>query len=146
MDPPAANPPAAPPQSSADRVLAGVSVAAIAFFLLQILTYGYGRDQGIYAVVARTVLEGGMPYRDAWDAERTLKHIEAKISELAGVFGAEALSGMSAPQRPAEQSAGANAPTDTSEPRQLSDAELLNGPQLPGNAIDQSEIDRLLAG
>jgi hypothetical protein len=65
--PPAANAPAAAPSSTADRVLAGASVAAIAFFLLQILTYGYGRDQGIYAVVARTVLEGGMPYRDAWD-------------------------------------------------------------------------------
>jgi hypothetical protein len=31
------------------------------------LTFGYGRDQGIYAVVARSVLDGGMPYRDAWD-------------------------------------------------------------------------------
>ncbi len=29
--------------------------------------YGHGRDQGIYSVVGRTVLEGGMPYRDAWD-------------------------------------------------------------------------------
>jgi len=32
-----------------------------------ILTFAYGRDQGIYALVARTVLDGGMPYRDAWD-------------------------------------------------------------------------------
>jgi hypothetical protein len=30
-------------------------------------TFGYGRDQGIYAMVARAVLAGGMPYRDAWD-------------------------------------------------------------------------------
>jgi 4-amino-4-deoxy-L-arabinose transferase-like glycosyltransferase len=65
--PPAAKAPAAASLSRADRVLAGVSIAAIVFFLLQILTFGYGRDQGIYAVVARTVLEGGMPYRDAWD-------------------------------------------------------------------------------
>jgi 4-amino-4-deoxy-L-arabinose transferase-like glycosyltransferase len=65
--PPAAKAPAESSLSPADRVLAGVSLAAIAFFLLQILTFGYGRDQGIYAVVARTVLEGGMPYRDAWD-------------------------------------------------------------------------------
>jgi hypothetical protein len=36
-------------------------------FLLFILTYGYGRDQGIYAVVSRTILDGGMPYRDAFD-------------------------------------------------------------------------------
>lgn len=67
MAPPAAKAPAAASLSRADRVLAGVCIAAIVFFLLQILMFGYGRDQGIYAVVARTVLEGGMPYRDAWD-------------------------------------------------------------------------------
>ncbi len=39
----------------------------IVFLFSQILLYGHGRDQGIYSVVARTVLEGGMPYRDAWD-------------------------------------------------------------------------------
>jgi len=62
---PAAKAPAAAPTPL--RVLAGASIAAIAFFLLQILTFGYGRDQGIYAVVARSIIEGGMPYRDAWD-------------------------------------------------------------------------------
>lgn len=41
--------------------------AAIVFLLLQILSFGYGRDQGIYAMVARSLLQGGMPYRDAWD-------------------------------------------------------------------------------
>jgi hypothetical protein len=41
--------------------------AAIVFFLMQILVLGYGRDQAIFAVVGRTLLEGGMPYRDAWD-------------------------------------------------------------------------------
>lgn len=41
--------------------------AAILFFLAQLLVLGYGRDQAIFAVVGRTVLEGGMPYRDAWD-------------------------------------------------------------------------------
>lgn len=39
----------------------------IAFLLLQILTFGYGRDQGIYAMVGRALLRGEMPYRDAWD-------------------------------------------------------------------------------
>ena len=42
-------------------------VLAIAFLLAQLLCFGYGRDQGIYAVVARAMLDGGMPYRDAWD-------------------------------------------------------------------------------
>jgi hypothetical protein len=50
-----------------DRIFMAVSIAAIAFLSLQILMFGYGRDQGIYAMVADSVLRGGMPYRDAWD-------------------------------------------------------------------------------
>lgn len=50
-----------------DRALVAGCVAVILFSMLMILTYGYGRDQGIYAMVARTILDGGMPYRDAWD-------------------------------------------------------------------------------
>lgn len=42
-------------------------MGSMVLLVLLILTFGYGRDQGIYAVVARTVLEGGMPYRDAFD-------------------------------------------------------------------------------
>jgi len=55
------------PVPPGSRWLARLSVAALVFFLLQILSYGYGRDQGIYAMVARAILEGGMPYRDAFD-------------------------------------------------------------------------------
>lgn len=39
----------------------------VGFSSLSILMYSFGRDQGIYAVVADTILKGGMPYRDAWD-------------------------------------------------------------------------------
>jgi hypothetical protein len=39
----------------------------IAFCALQILTFSYGRDQGIYAVVGDGVLHGKMPYKDLWD-------------------------------------------------------------------------------
>lgn len=39
----------------------------VVFLLFQLVTFGYGRDQGIYAMVARAVLAGKMPYRDAWD-------------------------------------------------------------------------------
>ncbi len=42
-------------------------MAVAGFALLQILLFRFGRDQGIYAVVADTMLQGGMPYRDAWD-------------------------------------------------------------------------------
>ena len=53
--------------SGYDHAFRAVLWLCIALLLLQILTFGYGRDQGIYAVVARTMLDGGMPYRDAWD-------------------------------------------------------------------------------
>jgi hypothetical protein len=49
------------------RIFDALCATAIAFSSLQILVLGYGRDQAIFAVVGRTVLEGGMPYRDAWD-------------------------------------------------------------------------------
>ncbi|WP_437731685.1 glycosyltransferase family 39 protein [Sorangium sp. So ce1335] len=58
---------AAPARAAGARAGAAIAIGAIAFLLLQILTYGHGRDQGIYAMVARAVLEGGMPYRDAFD-------------------------------------------------------------------------------
>jgi hypothetical protein len=51
----------------ADRLLLAACLLAMAFLLLQILSYGYGRDQGIYAMVGRALLAGKMPYRDAWD-------------------------------------------------------------------------------
>jgi 4-amino-4-deoxy-L-arabinose transferase-like glycosyltransferase len=51
----------------ASRALVVSCTLAIAFLLLQLIWFGYGRDQGIYAMVARAVLDGKMPYRDAWD-------------------------------------------------------------------------------
>lgn len=50
-----------------DRTFRFALAAVIAFCGLQIALYHHGRDQGIYALVARTLLEGGMPYRDAFD-------------------------------------------------------------------------------
>ncbi|WP_437575111.1 glycosyltransferase family 39 protein [Sorangium sp. So ce887] len=58
---------ARPARVPGSQAIHAISLGAIAFLLLQILTYGYGRDQGIYAMVARAVLDGGMPYRDAFD-------------------------------------------------------------------------------
>ena len=57
----------------------------------------------------------------------TLKAIEQKVAHIVGTF---------APGKPNEQ---------LSEDHVPSDADLLNGPQLPGNAMDQSDIDKLLA-
>jgi len=50
-----------------DRGLVGAGVALAFYSLLQLVQYKYGRDQGIYAVVADAVVRGGMPYRDSWD-------------------------------------------------------------------------------
>jgi chemotaxis protein CheZ len=58
----------------------------------------------------------------------TLKTIEAKVAQIIAAFGVK---------------------TDASEvpdrPAATSPSELLNGPQLPSNAMDQSDIDKLLA-
>ncbi|MBI5532624.1 MAG: glycosyltransferase family 39 protein [Deltaproteobacteria bacterium] len=50
-----------------DRALIAGGIALALFALLQVLQYKYGRDQGIYAVVADSMVRGGMPYRDMWD-------------------------------------------------------------------------------
>jgi hypothetical protein len=47
--------------------LLGASGLFILWLFAQVLMFKYGRDQGIYATVAATMLRGGMPYRDAWD-------------------------------------------------------------------------------
>lgn len=58
----------------------------------------------------------------------TLKTIESKIARIIDTFG----------------HAPPGAPSQTQPRRQGRD--LLNGPQLPANAMDQSDIDKLLAG
>ena len=50
-----------------DQWLAMVCWLVVAFSSLSILLFSFGRDQGIYALVADVMLKGGMPYRDAWD-------------------------------------------------------------------------------
>jgi chemotaxis protein CheZ len=58
----------------------------------------------------------------------TLKAIEGKVAHIIRTFGS------SDPVMPA-----------ASAPAAMTDADLLNGPQLPANAMDQSDIDKLLA-
>jgi hypothetical protein len=83
-----------------DRIVRICCVATIIACSLLILTFGYGRDQGIYAVVARGLLHGEMPYRDVWDfkppgiflvyaAARALlgsSQLGIRIVEVAGLF------------------------------------------------------------
>lgn len=64
----------------------------------------------------------------------TLKHIDTKIEAIVKAMGDEI-----------HRSGG-----DTRAPKHLHEADpekgLLNGPQLPGNAVSQDEIDKLLSG
>jgi hypothetical protein len=57
---------------------------------LSILLYSFGRDQGIYAVVADTILKGGMPYRDAWDFKPPGIFLTYALAQ--GIFGKSMLS------------------------------------------------------
>ena len=68
---------------------------------------------------------------------KALKHIESKIEALVSVLGEEVV-------RTRKDSVEDDPGTAEDTPA-ASDEELLNGPQLPDNAIDQDEIDRLLA-
>jgi len=60
----------------------------------------------------------------------TLKTIEGKVAHIVSTFGASVTSG-----------AGGRVPAN----HVATDADLLNGPQLPVHAMDQSDIDKLLA-
>lgn len=44
-----------------------IALGAAVVLLWALVSFEYGLDQGIYAVVSDAVLEGGAPYRDAWD-------------------------------------------------------------------------------
>jgi chemotaxis protein CheZ len=63
---------------------------------------------------------------------QTLRHIEQRIEGLVEALGGEISAGRD-DAMPAQPAGGSE------------DRFLLNGPQLPGKGIDQSEIDRLLA-
>ena len=60
----------------------------------------------------------------------TLKTIEAKVAQIVATFGADI---------------SVSAAASGAHPLPATDDELLNGPQLPAHAMDQSDIDKLLA-
>src|SRR5687768_6854726 len=69
-----------------DRWLARGAWLVVALSALQILLFGFGRDQGIYATVGRGVVEGLMPYRDLWDFKPPGIFLVYAVAEL--LFGA----------------------------------------------------------
>ncbi len=76
---------------------------------------------------------------------RTLKHIESKVDMIVAAFGSEVRQNH-APRLAKLAAEDAEAAVHY-EPMSAEEADkqLLHGPQLPGNAMDQDEIDRLLA-
>lgn len=69
----------------ADRVLGALCWVVVGFAATQLLLMGFGRDQGIYAVVAEGMLAGKMPYRDVWDFKPPGIYFVHATSQL--VFG-----------------------------------------------------------
>jgi len=51
----------------ASKVCLLMGLLSAACMLMLLLFFQYGKDQGIYSVVGRTIMEGGAPYKDAWD-------------------------------------------------------------------------------
>lgn len=73
-----------------EQWLAFVCWMVVAASALSILLYSFGRDQGIYAMVADTILKGGMPYRDAWDFKPPGIFLVYALAQ--GLFGKSMLS------------------------------------------------------
>ncbi|HEU4409550.1 MAG TPA: hypothetical protein VFS43_30125 [Polyangiaceae bacterium] len=67
--PPAEPPRPAPPwpRGAPERWLGGACLLLTAYFLVHLMAFQYGRDQGIYAVVGEGMTRGLAPYKDLWD-------------------------------------------------------------------------------
>ncbi len=72
--------------STLDLAVKIASAIVIAASVALVLTFGHGRDQSIYALVAREMLEGRMPYRDAFDFKPPGIFVVYAIAR--GLFGA----------------------------------------------------------
>ncbi|MCC7045353.1 MAG: protein phosphatase CheZ [Alphaproteobacteria bacterium] len=76
---------------------------------------------------------------------RTLRQIEEKVTALLGALGggqpSDAAPAAKADAKPAESKAA-----DAAAPAALDDQALLNGPQMPANAMSQDDIDAILSG
>jgi 4-amino-4-deoxy-L-arabinose transferase-like glycosyltransferase len=67
------------------RLTLGVVILICALWAITSLTYPLGWDQAIMASVGDVVLQGGMPYRDAWDMKGPLAYLWYAAAQL--VFG-----------------------------------------------------------
>jgi hypothetical protein len=73
------------PKRGVDRALAGVCALVVVCSAVLLLTYPFGRDQGIFAVIGEGILHGRMPYRDLWDVKTPGIFFVFALAE--GLFG-----------------------------------------------------------
>lgn len=73
----------------ADWLWIGVAILAVLLVALPIMTYPMGRDQGMYANIARSILDGGLPYVDMWDIKPPAIYYLYALN--IGVFGGGAM-------------------------------------------------------
>jgi hypothetical protein len=72
--------------SKAVPILAAAALFALGVIWLPLtLTLPLGRDQGIFAWVGTVILDGGMPYRDAWEVKGPL--VGSIYAVALGLFG-----------------------------------------------------------
>jgi 4-amino-4-deoxy-L-arabinose transferase-like glycosyltransferase len=72
------------------RLAAAGALAAVALWVPMSLTYPLGWDQGIFAWAGGVIVDGGLPYRDAWDLKGPLVYYVYAIAQW--IFGAHLLS------------------------------------------------------
>jgi hypothetical protein len=73
------------PKRVSDQVLAVSCVLGVLCVSVLVLTFPFGRDQGIFAVIGEGLLNGQMPYRDLWDVKTPGIFFVFAIAE--GIFG-----------------------------------------------------------
>jgi hypothetical protein len=67
------------------RLLAQIGSGVAALWLVMSLTYPFGWDQGLFAWVGGVIVQGGLPYRDAWDFKGPLVYYAYAIAQ--SLFG-----------------------------------------------------------
>ena len=53
----------------------------VILWIVMSLTYPFGWDQGLFAWVGRSIVDGGMPYRDAWDFKGPLTYYAFALAQ-----------------------------------------------------------------
>ena len=75
---------------SLSKHLIAAGLALSLFIAMGSLTWPLGRDQANFVWVGKVILEGGVPYRDAWDVKGPLTYYAHALT--VGILGPHAIS------------------------------------------------------